>query len=185
MSEEKAFQRLSQRIETLIARIEAAPDPSVRADALELTRSLMELHGAGLDRIMEIVARDGASGYALMEDFAGDDLVGGLLLLYGLHPHDLEARVMKALDETRPFLRSHGGDVELLGVTDGTVRLRLAGSCRSCSSSTMTLKLAIERAIYGAAPDVTEIVTEGQIALNRPATANGLVQLEGAPNNGG
>ena len=185
MSEEKAFQRLSQRIEGLIARIEAASDPGVRADALELTRSLMELHGAGLDRMMEIVARAGASGHALMDDFAGDDLVAGLLLLYGLHPHDLEARVMKALDETRPFLQSHGGDVELLGVTDGTVRLRLAGSCRSCSSSTMTLKLAIERAIYDAAPDVTEIVTEGQIALNGPATANGLVQLEGAPNNGG
>jgi len=185
MSEEKAFQRLSQRIERLIARIEAAPDSSVRADALELTRSLMELHGAGLDRMMEIVARAGASGYALMDDFAGDDLVAGLLLLYGLHPHDLETRVMKALDETRPFLQSHGGDVELLGVTDGTVRLRLAGSCRSCSSSTMTLKLAIERAIYDAAPDVTEIVTEGQIALNGRATANGLVQLEGVSNNGG
>jgi Fe-S cluster biogenesis protein NfuA len=185
MSEEKAFQRLSQRIERLIARIEAAPDPSVRADALELTRSLMELHGAGLDRMMEIVARAGASGHALMENFAGDDLVAGLLLLYGLHPHDLEARVMKALDETRPFLQSHGGDVELLGVTDGTVRLRLAGSCRSCSSSTVTLKLAIERAIYDAAPDVNEIVTEGQIAPNGPATANGLVQLEGVSNNGG
>jgi len=185
MSEEKAFRRLSQRIEGLIARIEAAPDPGVRADALELTRSLMELHGAGLDRMMGIVSRAGASGHALMDDFAGDDLVAGLLLLYGLHPHDLETRVMKALDETRPYLQSHGGDVELLGVTDGTVRLRLAGSCRSCSSSTMTLKLAIESAIYGAAPDVTEIVTEGQIALNRPATANGLVQLEGAPNNGG
>jgi Fe-S cluster biogenesis protein NfuA len=185
MSEEKAFQRLSQRIERLIARIEAAPDPSARADALELTRSLMELHGAGLNRIMEIVARAGVSGYALMEDFAGDDLVASLLLLYGLHPHDLETRVMKALDEARPFLQSHGGDVELLGVTDGTVRLRLAGSCRNCSSSNMTLKLAIERAIYDAAPDVKEIVTEGQIALKGPATANGLVQLEGVSNNGG
>src|SRR5215468_1456406 len=185
MREENAFQQLSQRIEGLIARVEAAPDQNLRTNALNLTRSLMELHGAGLDRMMEIVARAGASGYALMDDFAGDDLVAGLLLLYGLHPHDLETRVMKALDETRPYLQSHGGDVELLGVTGGTVRLRLAGSCRSCSSSTMTLKLAIERAIYDAAPDVTEIVTEGQIALNGPATANGLVQLEGAPNDGG
>lgn len=185
MSEERAFQRLSQRVERLIARIEAAPDPNVRADALELTRSLMELHGAALDRLMEIVARAGASGYALMDDFAGDDLVAGLLLLYGLHPYDVGTRVMKALDEARPFLQAHGGDVELLGVIDGTVRLRLVGNCRNCSSSTMTLKLAIERAIYEVAPDVTEIVTEGQIALKEPATANGLVQLEGLSNNGG
>src|SRR5215468_8694511 len=106
MSEEKEFQRLSQRIERLIARIEAAPDPSARADALELTRSLMELHGAALDRLMDIVARAGASGYALMDDFASDDLVASLLLLYGLHPHDLETRVRKALDKTRPFMRS-------------------------------------------------------------------------------
>ncbi len=185
MSEERAFQRLSQRVERLIARIEAAPDPNVRADALELTRSLMELHGAALDRLMEIVARAGASGYALMDDFAGDGLVASLLLLYGLHPYDVGTRVMKALDEARPFLQAHGGDVELLGVIDGTVRLRLVGNCRNCSSSTMTLKLAIERAIYEVAPDVTEIVTEGQIALKEPATANGLVQLEGLSNNGG
>lgn len=179
MSEENAFQRLSQRIEGLIARIETAPDSNERADALNLARSLMELHGAGLDRLMEIVARAGASGYALMDDFAGDDLVASLLLLYGLHPHDLETRVMKALDGARPFLQSHGGDVELLSVTDGMVRLRLAGNCRDCSSSNMTLKLAIERAIYEAAPDVTEIITGDQIVREDPGTANGLVQLRG------
>jgi Fe-S cluster biogenesis protein NfuA len=177
MNEENAFHRLSRRIEGLIARLEAAPDPNVRADALNLAQSLMELHGAGLDRLMGIVAQSGATGYALMDDFAGDGLVAGLLLLYGLHPYDLEARVMKALVETRPFLQSHGGDVELLGVTGGRVRLRLVGNCRNCSSSTMTLKLAIEGAIYEAAPDVTEIVVESQIAQKEPATANGLVQL--------
>jgi Fe-S cluster biogenesis protein NfuA len=177
MSEENAFQRLSQRIERLIARVEASPDPSARADALELTRSLMELHGAALGRLMEVVAQAGASGYALMDDFAGDDLVASLLLLYGLHPHDLETRVRKALDMARPFMRSHGGDVELLGVAEGVVRLRLVGSCRSCPSSTMTLKLAIEQAIYDAAPDVTEIITGGQ--WEEPAPANGLVQLRG------
>src|SRR5689334_8292045 len=94
MIEERSFQRLSQRIEGLIAGIEAAPDQNLRTDALNLTRSLMELHGAGLDRLMEIVARAGASGYALMDDFAGDRLVAGLHLLYGLHPYDLETRVM-------------------------------------------------------------------------------------------
>ncbi|HEY6402239.1 MAG TPA: NifU family protein [Blastocatellia bacterium] len=177
MNEENHFHRLSRRIEELIARIEAAPDSNARADALSLARSLMELHGAGLDRLMEIVAQSGATGYALMDDFVDDGLVAGLLLLHGLHPYNLETRVMKALDETRPFLQSHGGDVELLGVTGGTVRLRLVGNCRNCSSSTMTLKLAIERAIYEAAPDVTEIVAEGQIAMKEPATANGLVQL--------
>ena len=179
MSEEKDFQRLSQRIERLIARIEAAPDPNVRADALELTRSLMELHGAALDRLMEIVAQAGASGHALMEDFTGDDLVASMLLLYGLHPHDLETRVRKALDKARPLMRSHGGDVELVGVAEGVVRLRLVGSCNGCPSSTLTLKLAIEQAIYEAAPEVTKIITGGQIVREESAPANGLVQLSG------
>src|SRR5215510_1263863 len=180
--EEQAFKRLSQRIEGLVARIESEADPKARAYALDLAQSLMELHGAGLGRLMEIVAGAGASGYALMDDFADDALVASLLLLYGLHPHDLQTRVMMALENTRPFLRSHGGDVELLGVTDGVVSLRLAGSCRSCPSSTMTLKLAIEQAIYEAAPDVTGIVTEGHDALNEPARPDGLVQMSGSSN---
>src|SRR5262249_28000667 len=126
----EAFQQLSQRIEGLIARIETAPDPNVRADALNLVQSLMELHGPGVNRMMEIVAQAGDHGYDLMDDFADDDLVAGLLLLYGLHPHDLETRVLKALDKARPVLHSHGGDVELLGVAEGIVSLRLTGSCR-------------------------------------------------------
>jgi Fe-S cluster biogenesis protein NfuA len=181
MREEKSFQQLSRRIEELVARIETEADPNARAAALNLAQSVMELHGAALDRLMEIVAGAGASGHALMDDFADDAMVASLLLLYGLHPYDLPTRVTMALDKTRPFLHSHGGDVELLGVDHGVVSLKLAGSCRSCPSSTMTLKMAIEQAIYDAAPDVTEIVTEGDAALNEAAQANGLVQLGGLP----
>ena len=46
-------------------------------------------------------------------------------------PCRVEERVREALDEVRPYLESHGGDVELLGVEDGVVRLRLQGSCRA------------------------------------------------------
>jgi Fe-S cluster biogenesis protein NfuA len=183
MSEEKTFRQLSQRIEGLVARIETIADPNARANALDLTQALMELHGAGLEHLMEIVARGGDPGYAMMDDFANDDLVASLLLLYGLHPHDLETRVLNALDRSRPFLHSHGGDVEFLGVDEGVVKLRLEGSCRSCPSSTVTLKQAIESAIYDAAPDVTEIVTEGVANSEASALPNGLVQLKGSSNN--
>jgi Fe-S cluster biogenesis protein NfuA len=102
---------------------------------------------------------------------AGDDVVAHLLLLHGLHPVPLEARVRGALAEVRPYLESHGGNVELLGVDDGVVRLRMQGSCSGCPSSTMTLKLAIEEAIHKAAPDVQDVVAEDEA---RPA----LIQLE-------
>ena len=61
----------------------------------------------------------------------------------------------------RPYLGSHGGDVELLDVTaDGVVRLRMLGSCDGCPSSAVTLKLAVEGAIEAAAPEITAIEVE-------------------------
>ncbi len=107
-------------------------------------------------------------------NFAADDLVGSLLLLYGQHPLPLETRVTQALDKVRPYLDSHGGNVELLGITDGVVRLRMQGSCKSCPSSAMTLKLAIEEAIYAAAPDVVAIEAEG---VAEQPSATGFVQI--------
>ncbi|MGB7922556.1 MAG: NifU family protein [Pyrinomonadaceae bacterium] len=169
------MQQLIQRIEGLLHQIEAMSDPEARASALELVQSLMELHGAGLERMLEITAEAGVPGHAVIDDFAADELVGGLLLLYGLHPVDLETRVMQALDKVRPYLESHGGNVEVLGINDGVVRLRLQGSCKSCPSSSMTLKLAIEEAIYEAAPDVASIEAEG--ALEQVAAPSGFVPL--------
>jgi Fe-S cluster biogenesis protein NfuA/nitrite reductase/ring-hydroxylating ferredoxin subunit len=166
--------QLIQRIDELIRKIETTPDPDARASAVELMQSLMELHGAGIERMLEIVSEAGAPGRALVDGFANDELVGGLLLLYGLHPVPLGTRVMQALDKVRPYLSSHGGNVEVLGIEDGVVRLRLQGSCKSCPSSSMTLKLAIEEAIYEAAPDVTAIEAEGVL---EPPAPSGLVPL--------
>jgi Fe-S cluster biogenesis protein NfuA/nitrite reductase/ring-hydroxylating ferredoxin subunit len=168
-------QQLIQRIDELIRKIETMADPEARACAVELLQSLMELNGAGIERMLEIAAQTGAAGEAIIDDCVHDELVRGLLLLYGLHPVALETRVLEALDKVRPYLHSHGGNVELLGVEDGVVRLRLQGSCKSCPSSAMTLKLAIEEAIYEAAPDVAAIEAEG--VLEQPAVS-GFVPLE-------
>ncbi len=169
-----------QRVEGLIRKIESLPDQTARDSALELVQALMDFHGAGLDRLMEIVAEAGEAGYSIFDDFARDELVSSLLLLYNLHPVPLEMRVMQALDKVRPYLDSHGGNVELLGVTDEVVRLRLQGSCKSCPSSAMTLKLAIEEAIMAAAPDVRAIEAEG--VAEQPAPT-GFVQI--GKSNGG
>ncbi len=81
-------------------------------------------------------------------------------MLHGLHPVPLEARVRSGLDEVRPYLETHGGGVELLGIDEGTVRLQLQGSCSGCPSSAITLQHAVEEAIHKAAPDVAGIVAE-------------------------
>src|SRR5882762_4024962 len=89
-------------------------------------------------------------------------------MLYGLHPLDLETRVLKAVDKVRPYLKSHGGNVALLGIDDGVVRLQMEGNCNGCASSAMTMKLAIEEAIYEVAPDVAELLVEGVVQEQKP-----------------
>jgi Fe-S cluster biogenesis protein NfuA/nitrite reductase/ring-hydroxylating ferredoxin subunit len=167
------FRERLQRIEGLVRALESAGDPNARASAVELMQLVMEVHGAGIERMMEIAFENEAAGREIVDRFGQDELVASLLLLYGMHPLDVETRVTQALDSVRPYMRSHGGNVELLGVEDGVVRLRLQGSCNGCASSAATLELAIENAIYDAAPDIAGLEVEGVVAQSPP----GLVQL--------
>ena len=158
--DDQGLQERGARIETLLEEIETLADPNARSKAAELVGVLLDLYGEGLTRMMEVVA-EGEERERTFEALAGDELVSHLLLLHGLHPLDVEARVIGALEEVRPYLQSHGGNVELLGVEGGVARLRLQGSCDGCPSSAMTLKLAIEEAIEKAAPDLEGIEAEG------------------------
>jgi Fe-S cluster biogenesis protein NfuA len=148
-----------ERVEALLDEVEAFPPPQ-REVATELVQALLEMYGEGLSRIV-------AAGSVPVED----DLVAHLLLLHGLHPVPVERRVAGALDEVRPYLLSHGGGVELLGIADGVVRLRLEGACNGCPSSALTLKSAVEEAVMRAAPDVDRIEAEGEVDP-------GLLQIE-------
>src|SRR5262249_32603899 len=149
--------------------IDSVADRRIRAAAVELVQSLLDLHGTGLNRLLEIVARQN-HGQTIIDQLGQDDLVGGLLILYGLHPLPLASRVSDALDKVRPFLKSHGGDVELLAVEEGVIELRMLGSCNGCPSSALTLRSAIEDAIYEAAPDAAELRVAGVVAEPAAAT---------------
>lgn len=173
-----------QKVEGLIQKVEQLNDPEAKATAIALMQALMEFHGAGIERMMEIVADSPAGADPIFDEFAKDQIVSGLLLLYGQHPLSIETRVTQALDKVRPYLDSHGGNVELIEITDGTVRLRMQGSCKSCPSSAMTLKLAIEDAIYAAAPDVVSIEAEG-VQEQPDISQSGFVQIAGAKRTNG
>jgi Fe-S cluster biogenesis protein NfuA len=158
------------RVERLLEELDGVADGPARETATALVQALLELYGEGLARLVDHMAeRDDGT---LADALAGDELVAPLLILHGLHPVPLERRVLGALDEVRPYLETHGGNVELLGVEEGVVRLQLQGSCSGCPSSAVTLKHAVEEAIHKAAPDVSAIVAED--APPQPA----LIQLE-------
>jgi len=146
-----------QKIDGLVAQIRGAADPETKKAALELVQTVMEFHAAGIDRMMEITSEAGEAGWNIIDAFAADDVIANLLLLHGLHPVDLETRVRGALEQVRPYLTSHGGNVDLVEIENGVVTLRLFGSCDGCPSSSVTMKTAIEKAIHEAAPDVIAI----------------------------
>ena len=179
---------VGERIETLL---EASSSGGVvaRERAEELVRLVADLYGGGLERMMDILYDLGALTDEVLAGFAADDLVASLLLVHGLHPYEVGTRVERALDTVRPYLRSHGGDVELLGITDaGVVRLRLLGTCDGCASSSVTMSLAVQDAISEAAPEITGFdveapsagpgVTVNSGAGNSAAGGRGLIPLE-------
>ena len=170
-------QQRIQQIEKLINKVETEADPQTRAAVTELVQSLMEFHGAGIERMMEIAAEKGESGFEIIDEYGRDEIVKSLLFLYGQHPVSLEERVMLGLDAARPFLQTHSGDVEFLGINDGIVHLRLKGNCDGCPSSADTLKLAIEKAVLEAAPDLNGIFVEN-LTETKVAT-NGFVDIQG------
>jgi Fe-S cluster biogenesis protein NfuA/nitrite reductase/ring-hydroxylating ferredoxin subunit len=132
-------------------------------DAEELLGQLLDLHGEGLVRILDALA----AAPAIRDEVVADPVVASMLLVHDLHPVPLEERVRGALERVRPYLASHGGDVELLGLEDGVARLRLQGSCNGCAASASTLELAIERALEEDAPDLEGLEVDGAVAAAR------------------
>ena len=164
---------LVARVEELTAQLEQIGDPFARAAAEELAGALMGLYGEGLERIFEAIAEEGSDG--LRERLIEDGVVASLMLIHDLYPVSLEERVQEALDSVRPYMESHGGNVELLGIDGGIARLRLEGSCNGCAASASTLELAVEQALQAAAPDLEGIDVEG--AVEPPPPALGAFEL--------
>lgn len=169
MAEPIDLRVVGDRIEELLDHLERALDPPAFEQVQDVVGLVTDLYGGGLARILELVGDDAA----LRERLAADDLVASLLVLHDLHPLDLAERVRRALESVRPYLGSHGGDVEVLSVDadEGVVSLRLLGSCDGCSSSSATLELAVQAAIEAAAPEVTRIDVEPPTAATHDAPA--------------
>jgi hypothetical protein len=151
----KDFQEKLRRLGTLVGELDQMPGGGSKVAARELIQLLMEVHGAGLERMMEIVFD--AGGSALIDRVGEDPIVRHLLLLYSLHPEDMEGRVARAVEVAQARLRKFDTEVELSGIQNGAVRLRLHTSGHACGSTTKNLKAIVEEAMYDQAPDLASL----------------------------
>jgi len=142
----KASEGLFRRIDELVRQLDEVPDQKNRDAARALLAAILELQGAGLERMMDIVFETGDAGKAVIRKFAADELVSSLLLLHDLHPDDLETRAHRALSKAH-------ANAELVSVFEGTVHVRLTGS--GCG-----LRDSVEALVRDAAPDLVELVID-------------------------
>ena len=170
IQDDAQWRTAGERIQTLLD-ASSSGGAVARERAEQLVREVTDLYGAVLMRMMDVAL---AADLGLADRFAADDLVASLLLVHGLHPFDVERRVSDALDSVRPYLGSHGGDVSLLGVDAGVVRLQFQGSCKSCPSSSVTLELAVEDAVRAAAPEISSI----EVVAAEKDTSSGVIPAE-------
>ncbi|MGH9743207.1 MAG: NifU family protein [Candidatus Acidiferrum sp.] len=179
MANDKAVQTQIQRIGGIVERLESTADPSARAMAKELLESIMALHGAGLERILEITREAGESGEAIIRRCGRDELVSSLLLLYGLHPESLHDRVARALEKSKSYLAPHGASAELISISEeGSVVVRLAVKAGGCGSTASTARSTLEAALQDAAPDAASISVEEPAASLTGTGFVSLAQLE-------
>ncbi|MGI8761503.1 MAG: NifU family protein [Jatrophihabitantaceae bacterium] len=171
----ESLRATGDRIESLL-QATGTGGAAARVRAEELVGCVSDLYGAGLARMLDVLYDSGRLDDELLAALAADELIASLLLVHDLHPYDVETRIRQALDTVRPYLGSHGGDVELLGVDDGVVRLRLLGSCDGCPSSAVTLELAVKDAVEAAAPETTSI--EVETSASAKAAAGPVISLD-------
>jgi Fe-S cluster biogenesis protein NfuA/nitrite reductase/ring-hydroxylating ferredoxin subunit len=168
-------EQLIARVQELTGRLEDLDDPACRGLAEELTSAVVLMFGAGLVRFVEL------ADAGTRDEMSKDTLVASLLLIHDLYPVPIEERVTQALDTVRPYMESHGGNVELLGIEDGIAKLRLEGSCKSCRASSSTLELAVRQALEEAAPDLLGMDVEGVLEEEEEVTGVALPMVNGAP----
>ncbi len=175
------FDEILPRIAELAEMLGAHSDPEVAAASEELLDWIDAFHLQGIGTLVEMIRE--WRGEIFLDSVASHPVTGLLLSAYGLGTHaDLGAAqrsVQAALAEVRPYLASHGGDMEVVSITDGVVRLKLHGSCDGCSAATATLTERVELALRSHWNDFRRLETEEITAApHPPPQAGGLMAAD-------
>jgi hypothetical protein len=161
VADDRDFRDRVRQIGERVQELESTGDPAIRAKAKELVQLLMELHGSVVERMLEVIFQSNQAGTQLIDELSGDSLVSGLLILYGLHPEDVQTRVEKKLLQMRSRFYKMGAEVTSSAVNGGDIRVRMTVEGHICGSTMQNIRTTVEEAIYEAAPDLTSLVVEG------------------------
>ena len=162
---EPSFDDAAKRVDDALSAVERL-DSISRAAALELRSAIEAFHRMGLLSIVRALRND-PRGKELLFELVDDPAVHALLLLHSIIRQDPMTRAQKALDTVRPYLHSHGGDVELIELREGIAVVRLQGSCNGCSMSAVTLREGVEEALVSGVEEITGI----EVLPNEPTAA--------------
>jgi Fe-S cluster biogenesis protein NfuA len=151
-----------EELVTEISRYEAIIsewDETQRGVVVGLKRAIEDLHKEALTRLVKSVKQESLPA---LQNAVKDEVVYGVLLYHELVKSPkppLLQRVQAALEEVRPGLKSHNGDVELVAIKPpDTVEVRLIGTCSSCPASTLTLSHGVEQAIKTLCPEIVTVI---------------------------
>jgi len=168
------LQDLAKRVDSAVEAVRELKGEA-REKALILKTAIEEFHRSALTRVIQLLKAD-PRGKELLFEMIDEPEIFAMLSMHGLLRPDLATRVRRVIDDVRPYMQSHGGDVDLLEVTADTVKLRLTGSCNGCSQSAVTLRNGVEEALRESVPEIVHI----EVVPNEPGPA--LISIESLTN---
>lgn len=167
--------QILDRTEELLDAVDAMPEAD-RRTVVELLDRVDDLHRLALTRLGQAV-----SPAEIERLRAAHPAIAWLWEAYGVGLDDRTV-VERALDTVRPYLQSHGGEVEVIEVGDGQVTVRLAGACVGCSASAITLQRGVEEALRAHYPDFRELlVDDASTAVTHEPPGPTLLQIDWHP----
>lgn len=182
-SERLPFESILPRIAELAELLGAHSDPEVVATAGEMLDWIDAFHSQGIGTLVEMVRE--WRGEIFLDHVVAHPVAGLLLAAYGLGPDVDETAaqraVQAALTEVRPYLHSHGGDMEVVSILDGVVRLQLHGMCDGCSAASATLTGRVEEALRTHWVDFRRLETEDSTSPLHPPPPTTSATVSGAP----
>jgi hypothetical protein len=171
--DESGLRAESAQIARLLEELREMLTPPALQRLDQLLRRIVALYGAGLAHLLEHARASGSVGETLDRLATEDELLASLLVLHGLHPLTAEVRILRVLELVRAELGLAEHGLELVDLTEGTVRLQARVALGGGSMSSRVAEGIIRRAIEAAAPEVTAVEIAGVPILRDP----GLVQI--------